>query len=95
MATGEKRAASVAKAVATRIANMEAAMTTVDLKIVTGKTDAEIHDWPLISHGGNYQGRVGEFRWSNRTARNAIRHNLTNYERLWRRINRGPTTSET
>jgi hypothetical protein len=94
LATAEKRAASAAKALATRIANMEAAMETVDLTIVAGKTRDQIYDLAFATHGGNYQGRVGDFHWSNRAARNAIRHNLTSYERLWARINRGPTASE-
>jgi hypothetical protein len=86
-----KRATAAAKGVSTRIKNMEYAIETAELTIVRGKTNAEIISLARSTHGGNYQGRVGEFHWSNRAAHNAIRHALTNYEQQWEKINRGPT----
>ncbi len=89
-----KRQAAAVKAIETRIRNMEDAMENVELTIVSGLTDEEIRDLAISTHGGNYQGKVGEFIWSNRTARNTIRHALTNYEAQWARINRGTTGEE-
>lgn len=86
-----RRSAAADKAIATRIARMRQEMETVELTIKRGYTPAQVHALALCTHGGNYLGRVGPFRWSNRTARNAIRHSLTNYEAQWDRINRGFT----
>jgi hypothetical protein len=64
------------------------------ITIVRGKTDPEIYNLALATYGGNHRGEPkGEFMWSNRTARNCIRHNLTNYEQLWSLINRGETAA--
>ncbi|MES2390140.1 MAG: hypothetical protein V4555_00760 [Acidobacteriota bacterium] len=93
-ATTQKRQAAAAKAFETRIENMERSMETAQLTIVRGKSVAEIRDLALITHGGNYAGKPGEFIWSNRKARNTIRHCLTNYESLWAKINRGDTAQE-
>ncbi len=85
------RKAAAERAVATRISTMENEMETVEITIRRGLTDKQICDLAAGTHGGNYEGETGEFRWSNRTARNCIRHNLTNYEHLWKRFNRGET----
>jgi hypothetical protein len=58
---------------------------------VRGYTPEQVSEVALATHGGNYRGEAGEFHWSNKVARNTIRHNLTNYERLLRCINRGET----
>jgi hypothetical protein len=87
----EKRSIAAKLAVKSRIANMKQRMREAELTIVRGKTTHEIYRLALISHGGNYQGDPGEFHWSNRKARNAIRHCLTNYESLWAIANRGHT----
>jgi len=87
----EKRKAAARSAVTTRISRMQESMETSELIIQRGWTDEQIYALAVRTHGGNYAGDPGEFRWSKRTARNCIRHNLTNYEQLWRRINRGQT----
>lgn len=89
---GRRRAA--AAAVATRTENMAERMRTVEITIERGLTDEQIHRLAERTHGGNYQGEPGPFSWSNRTARNCIRHNLTNYESLWNLCNRGETGAE-
>lgn len=86
-----RRSETAQKAAETRIARMEQAVEEARLTIIAGKTNAEIYQLALHTHGGNYMGSPGEFVWSNRKARNTIRHNLTNYEDLWKLINRGPT----
>jgi hypothetical protein len=86
-----RRAAASQKAIATRKKNMEDKVSNVELTIVAGLSDDEIRHLAICTHGGNYAGRAGEFHWHNGTARNCIRHNLTNYEFLWALINRGPT----
>lgn len=90
-AAAAKRAASAAKALKTRMANMVRAMETAELTIVRGKTPYEIKRLAFGTHGGNYQGDPGIFHWSNTAARNSIRHCLTNYESQWALINRGFT----
>lgn len=85
----KRRSSAAQKAVETRIDNMERAAENVELTIKSGCTNREIYDIAFSSHGGNYQGEVGEFHWSNKAARNAIRHCLTNYEKCWSLINRG------
>jgi hypothetical protein len=85
----DRRAEAAKKALATRVRNMEEAMRTVPLTIVREKSNHEIYRLAVLSHGGNYGGVPGPFYWSNRKARNAIRHNLTNYEAQWSLINRG------
>lgn len=87
----ERRSQAAAKAVATRLANMIELMRTVELTIVRGLTKEQIYDLALKTHGGNYLGDPGPFNFSPRKARAAIRHNLTNYEAQWRKINRGKT----
>lgn len=79
------------QAVETKTDRMEEQMGTVKITIVEGKSKDEIRHLAQSTHGGNYRGEVGEFRWSNRAARNCIRHNLTNYEELWDLCNRGET----
>jgi hypothetical protein len=90
----EKRSQAAAKAVVTRIHRMEEAMKNAELTIVRGYTNRQIYDLALATHGGNYAGDPGEFIWCNSKARNAIRHCLTNYEKLWSKINRGKTAQE-
>jgi hypothetical protein len=87
----KRRSEAARKAVATRIEHMEQAIEEAELTIVARKSNEEIYELAIHSHGGNYQGDPGEFRWSNRKARDTIRHRLTNYESLWGLINRGPT----
>jgi hypothetical protein len=89
-AEAERRSAAAEKAVETRVKNMNNLMSTVELTI-RGKTNKEIYDLAARTHGGNYRGNPGEFHFSNSKARNAIRHNLTNYEEQWEEINRGVT----
>ena len=90
-AGSENRKAAAQRAIMTRISRMEEAMEAVEIKIQRGWTDEQIHDLAVRTHGGNFMGDPGEFHWSNRTARNCIRHSLTNYEQLWKKINRGET----
>lgn len=86
-----RRKQAAQKAVATRENNMVRQMEEAEITIVRGRTRDEIYKLALTTRGGNYQGEPGPFVWSNRTARNCIRHNLTNYESLWRLCNRGKT----
>jgi hypothetical protein len=86
-----QRSQAARKGVTTRIVNMVEAVETAELKITSGWTDQQIYESALNTHGGNYLGDPGEFIWSNKKARNTIRHCLTNYEALWRLVNRGPT----
>jgi predicted CoA-binding protein len=86
-----RRSEAAAKGVETRIANMEEAARTCELWIQEGLSNDDIYSLALATHGGNYRGKPGEFIWCFRTARNCIRHNLTNYEHLWSLINRGDT----
>jgi ribosomal protein L32E len=87
----KKRSEAACKAVMTRTENMERRAAESEIKIVRGKTNEEIFELALRTHGGNYLGDPGPFHWSNRAARNAIRHKLTNYEALWALCNRGYT----
>lgn len=89
-----RRKASAEKATATRQANMAAAMMEAEIEIIRGKTAQQIRQLAIATHGGNYRGDPGPFVWNNRTARNCIRHNLTNYEQLWSICNRGYTGAE-
>jgi len=79
------------KAVPVRI---EKYLEMVELTITRGLSNGEIYELALSTHGGNYLGDPGEFYWSNRKARNSIRHCLTNYEAQWAKINRGFTGDE-
>jgi len=88
-----KRSEAAFKGVETRIANMEEAARTCDLWIHEGLSDDEIYTLALATHGGNYAGTPREFNWCYRTARNCIRHQLTNYEQLWGLINRGDSAT--
>lgn len=83
--------AAARKGVVTRMDRMEAAMETAEITIRRGLTEEQIRDLAIKTHGGNYMGDPGPFTWSKRTARNCIRHNLTNYEELLKKINRGET----
>jgi len=65
-----------------------------EITIQRGWTDKQIENLAQVTHGGNDSGDPGEFCWSNRAAVNCIRHNLTNYEALWKLINRGDTGQE-
>ncbi len=65
-----KRESAAVKAIQTRTRNMEQAMEMVELTFVSGLSDDKIRNLAILTHGGNYQGKVGEFMWSNRTARN-------------------------
>ena len=87
----EYRQAAARNAVETRIHNMEEAIEHAEITVQPGWTDDQIYKLALETHGGNYKGDPGDFHWCNRTARNCIRHNLTNYEELWTKINRGYT----
>lgn len=66
-------------------------MEAVEITIIPGKSRDEIEALACATHGGNYQGDPGPFYFNNRVARNCILHNLTNYEELWSRTNRGRT----
>jgi hypothetical protein len=87
----EKRKMAALKAVLTREENIEQRVRNADITIRAGMSNKDIYRLALNTHGGNYAGDPGEFYWSSRTARNCIRHNLTNYEALWALINRGET----
>ena len=90
----QRRSRAASKAVVTRMENMEKTMEMVELTIKHGLSNSEIYELAFSTHGGNYQGDAGTFVWSNRKARNAIRHSLTNYEEQWAKINRGFTGEE-
>jgi len=90
-AVAQQRSSAAELAVITREENMTKAMQTAKITIQLGKTVDDIRELAYLTHGGNYQGDPGEFIWSNRKARNTIRHCLTNYETLWKKINRGRT----
>ena len=87
----ENRKAAAREAVMTRIFRMEEGMESAEITIQRGWTDEQIYEIAVRTHGGNFMGDPGEFHWSKRTVRTCIRHNLTNYERLWKQINRGET----
>jgi hypothetical protein len=87
----ERRSIAANLAVKARIANMKRRMREAELTIARGKTSHEVYRLALMSHGGNDQGDPGEFHSTNRKARNAIGHCLTNYESLWAIANRGDT----
>jgi hypothetical protein len=87
----KERRAAAQRAVATRTSRMQENMETAELTIQRGWTDEHIRKLAVRTHGGNYAGDPGPFQWSKWTARNCVRHNLTNYEQLWKRINRGQT----
>jgi hypothetical protein len=70
------------------------AMREAKLTIVRDVSTDEIRRLAFATHGGNYRGEPRPFVWSNRAARNYIRHNLTNYEELWEMCNRGETGQE-
>jgi hypothetical protein len=90
-----KREQAALKAKSTRRENLLKWAETVELTIVVGMSNKQIFDLASDTHGGNYEGKhKGEFYWSNRAARNCVRHCLTNYEQLWSHINRGETCSE-
>ncbi len=93
-AKSQRRKASARRAVHVREANMVRRMEDVEITIQGGWTEDQIRALALRTHGGNYQGNPGPFTWSARTARNCIRHNLTNYEMLWGLCNRGATGRE-
>ncbi len=80
--------------VETRVDNMVERMRGTTIAIERGLTTAEVWDLAERTHGGNYEGDPGPFRRSNRTAKNCIRHCLTNNEALWAICNRGETGRE-
>jgi hypothetical protein len=82
------------RGVETRVDNMVERMRNATITIKRGLTTEQIRDLAERTHAANYQGEPGPFRWSNRTARNCIRHCLTNYEALWTICNRGETGRE-
>ena len=82
------------RGVETRADNMVERMRNATIAIKRGLTTAEVWELAERTHGGNYHGEPGPFRRSNRTARNCIRHCLTNYEALWATCNRGDTGRE-
>jgi hypothetical protein len=86
-----RRSIAAEKAVSTKIKNMNEAMRDVELTITHDLSNEEIYELAIATHGGNYLGDPGPFNWSNRKARNTIRHCLTNYEKQWKKINRGRT----
>ena len=86
-----KRQEAAEKGVQTRIDNMEDRILAADITIDSTYTIDALLNLAAATHGGNYGGDPGEFRWDYRAAVNCIRHNLTSYERLWRLINRGAT----
>lgn len=86
-----ERSDQAERAVTTRVDNIVKKMGTAEITIQRGLTKEQIHKLAIITHGGNYLGDPGEFVWSNRKARDCIRHNLTNYEQLWNICNRGKT----
>jgi len=88
-----KRSEAALKGMQTRIANMEKAARTCEIWIREGLSDDQIHSLAIATPGGNYAGKPPEFNWCFRTARNCIRHQLTNYEELWQLINRGDTAN--
>ena len=91
-ANARKQAAHLG--VETRVDNMVENMGSVAITIKRGLTTEQVWDLAKRTHGGNYEGEPGPFCRSNRTARNCIRHCLTNYERLWAVCNRGETGRE-
>ena len=52
---------------------------------------SEVKKLSMETHGGNYAGDPGEWRWNCQSAMNCVRHCLTNYEKLWALCNRGFT----
>lgn len=87
----ENRKQAAARAVATKVSRMIARTETCQITIQRDRTLKEIYELAWRTHGGNYAGDPGEFRWSRTTAENCIRHKLTNYESLWKIMNRGET----
>jgi hypothetical protein len=85
---------SALRGVATKIDNMIQRVIDAEITIERGWTTDQIYHLAISTHGGNYEGDPGEFRWSDRTAINCIRHNLTNYEALWKLINRGESAEQ-
>ncbi|MCA9547079.1 MAG: hypothetical protein KC613_21905 [Myxococcales bacterium] len=93
-AKSAERRQAARRGVQRRVTNMVQRMKEAEITIVRGWSDGQIRELASRTHGGNYMGDPGPFRWSNRTARNCIRHNLTNYEDLWALCNRGETGDE-
>jgi hypothetical protein len=89
-----KRKEAAQRGIETKINKMVDLVLNAEITIERGWSDDAICDLAARTHGGNYEGDPGEFHWSNRTAVNCIRHNLTNYEALWKLINRGDTGQE-
>lgn len=85
------RRCAAKRGVATRVDRMVKRMEKATITIARGWTDEQIRDLAERTHGGNYAGEPGPFHWSKQTARNCIRHCLTNYEELWEICNRGET----
>lgn len=90
----DARKQAAGRGVETRVASMVDKMRSATITIRRGLTTEQVWDLAARTHGGNYDGEPGPFRRSNRTARNCIRHCLTNYEALWTICNRGETGQE-
>ena len=89
----EDRKGSAVDGVQTRQSHMEEQVSEAEITIDPGWSEERLKALSLSTHGGNYEGEPrGEWHWNNRTARNTIRHCLTNYEDLWKLINRGKTS---
>ena len=83
----KRRSTAAQQAAITRSQNTVKRMEEVEITIISGYSYAQVWELALDTHGKNYLGNPGEFNWCDRTARNAIRHNLTNYEKLLKRCN--------
>lgn len=90
------RSESAKAGVTTRIVNMTERMRAVEITIEAGWPESKLRKLAERTHGGNYAGSMMDrpFRWSKQTARNCIRHRLTNYEQLWELCNRGDTGAD-
>ena len=90
----EARKAAAIKASQTRVENIRKIVNEIVPTIRRNLTDSEIEQLARCTHGGNYDGNPGPFRFSSRVARNCIRHQLTNYEAVLAKINRGDSCKE-
>ena len=90
----ESRKAAAIKANQTRVENIRKLVSEIVPTIRRNLTDSEIEQLARDTHGGNYDGDPGPFRFSSRVARNCIRHQRTNYEAVLAKINRGDSCIE-
>ncbi len=86
----ERRKDGAQMAVATRAATIKARCEQVQIKVEV-VSYREVKRLSMATHGGNYEGDPGEWRWNYRAAMSCVRHCLTNYEALWALCNRGFT----